>query len=65
MANDKNKDGKLSKAELPERMQGIFARADANKDGFLTKAELTKFTSAMGGPPGGFGGPGGGRRDDH
>lgn len=55
MANDKNKDGKLSKDELPERMQGIIARADTNKDGKLSKDELTKFASSMGGP----GGPGG------
>jgi Ca2+-binding EF-hand superfamily protein len=39
-AYDANKDGKLSKEELPERMQGIFARADTNKDGFLTKDEV-------------------------
>ena len=52
---DKNKDGKLSKDELPERMQGIIARADTNKDGKLSKDELTKFASSMGGP----GGPGG------
>jgi Ca2+-binding EF-hand superfamily protein len=52
MANDKNKDGKLSKDELPERMQGIMARADTNKDGKLTRDELTKFASSMGGPGG-------------
>src|SRR3954469_3936856 len=27
MAFDKNKDGKLTKSEVPERMQGMFARA--------------------------------------
>ena len=52
MANDKNKDGKLSKDELSERMQGIMARADTNKDGKLTRDELTKFASSMGGPGG-------------
>ncbi|MBY0502263.1 MAG: EF-hand domain-containing protein [Bryobacteraceae bacterium] len=52
---DENKDGKLAKTEVPERMQGIFARADANHDGFLTRDELTKVTVAQdrraGGPP--------------
>lgn len=53
---DENKDGKLSKAEVPERMQGIFARADSDHDGFLTRDELTKATVAQdrrapGGPP--------------
>ena len=53
---DSNKDGKLSKDEVPERMQGIFARADADKDGFLTRDELTKTTATQerrgpGGPP--------------
>ena len=41
MAFDENKDGKLAKAEVPERMQGIFARADANHDDILTRDELT------------------------
>ncbi|MCX6608815.1 MAG: EF-hand domain-containing protein [Acidobacteria bacterium] len=40
MAFDKNGDGKLSKAELPERMQGMLARGDKDGDGFLTTAEL-------------------------
>lgn len=56
---DENQDGKLSKAEVPERMQGIFARADSNADGLLTRDELTKATTAQerstterrGGPP--------------
>lgn len=37
MSFDKDNDGKLSAAELPERMQGMMARADKNNDGFLTK----------------------------
>ena len=40
LAFDKNKDGKLQKAEVPERMQGLFTRGDANKDGILTTAEI-------------------------
>ena len=53
---DENKDGKLSKSEVPERMQGIFARADTNQDGLLTREELSRATVAQdrrgpGGPP--------------
>lgn len=40
MAFDKNKDGKLTKDEVPERMQAIFDRADTNKDGALTETEI-------------------------
>jgi Ca2+-binding EF-hand superfamily protein len=40
MAFDKNKDGKLTKAEVPERLQGLFDRADANHDGILTADEI-------------------------
>lgn len=49
---DKNKDGKLTKEELPERMQGIFGRADANNDGVLTRDEVQKATAGMGGDRG-------------
>jgi Ca2+-binding EF-hand superfamily protein len=42
MQFDKNKDGQLSKDEVPERMQGIFARNDTNKDGRLTREELAQ-----------------------
>lgn len=42
MNNDKNKDGKLTKDELPERMQAMFDRIDTNKDKEIDKAELTK-----------------------
>ena len=46
--NDANHDGKLSKAETPERMQELFERADLNKDGFLTKDEMAKAFENMG-----------------
>ena len=51
LAFDKNKDGKLQKDEVPERMPGLFTRGDANKDGILTTAEIrglatTQATSA-------------------
>jgi hypothetical protein len=58
MESDENKDGKLSKTEVPERMQTFFARADANNDGEVTKEELTKAVedqAAQGPRRGGFG----------
>jgi Ca2+-binding EF-hand superfamily protein len=54
MSFDKNHDGKISKDELPERMQGLFERADANKDGFLTPEEIravAKAQAAAANPP--------------
>jgi hypothetical protein len=44
---DRNGDGQLSKEELPERLQGLFARGDANKDGILSKDELRKLAEAQ------------------
>jgi Ca2+-binding EF-hand superfamily protein len=40
MEFDADKDGRLTRAEVPERLQGLFERADANKDGVLTPAEI-------------------------
>lgn len=37
--NDRNKDGKLTKDELPDQMQSIFVRADANGDGVIDRKE--------------------------
>ena len=45
---DENKDGKLSKQELPERMHAIFARQDQNKDDVLDKAELDRMAAQFG-----------------
>jgi Ca2+-binding EF-hand superfamily protein len=66
MAFDANGDGKLSRAELPPRFQGIFDRGDTNKDGFLTPDEIRKALAAQTPPPdaegrGGRGGGEGGR----
>ncbi|MEM9482038.1 MAG: alpha/beta hydrolase fold domain-containing protein [Verrucomicrobiota bacterium] len=36
---DKNKDGKLAKAELPQALQKNFAKVDTNKDGFISLQE--------------------------
>lgn len=61
---DKDKDGKLVKEELPERMQGFFDRLDANSDGGVSAAELAEARRKMqsaagaGGPDGA--GPAGG-----
>jgi len=71
MRFDKNKDGKLTKAEVTDqRLRRLFDRADADKDGTVTKAELTALASQFQqqeadgprgfGPPGGFPPPGGG-----
>jgi hypothetical protein len=37
---DKNKDGKLSKAEIEGPLKNDFAKVDKNKDGFITEAEF-------------------------
>ncbi|MBZ0137429.1 MAG: hypothetical protein K8I27_13765 [Planctomycetes bacterium] len=55
---DKDKDGKLSKEEVPEQMQGFFDTLDTDADGFLTKEELDVI-NRMGGRGGNRGGRGG------
>ena len=73
MAFDRDHDGKISKSELPERMQPMLERGDANHDGFLTADEIQKLAEAQQPPEGGagpggrgegFGGPGRGTRGD-
>lgn len=44
---DKNKDGKLSKGELPDPMWERISRADANGDAALSKEELDTFREKM------------------
>ncbi|MEZ5992590.1 MAG: hypothetical protein R3E76_09570 [Planctomycetota bacterium] len=46
---DKDKDGKLSKEELPERMQGFFDMLDTDGDGFVSKDELNALSGGRGG----------------
>jgi hypothetical protein len=53
MGNDKNKDGKVTKDELPENAQGMLDRLDENKDGALDKAELERAGQGFGRRPGG------------
>ncbi|MEE3369965.1 MAG: hypothetical protein VX346_11530 [Planctomycetota bacterium] len=72
MSFDDNKDGQLSKEELPERMQRILARHDRDENGKLDRTELQNMAaeasrrSGRGGfggrDRGGFGG-GRGERD--
>jgi Spy/CpxP family protein refolding chaperone len=72
MAYDKNKDGKVTRDELPERMQHLVKLGDTNKDGVLDKEEIKKLATRLanqgrfggfggrrgrGGPRGGPGGP--------
>ena len=43
---DTNNDGKLSKAEAPDRLQQQFPSIDKNNDGFLDRDELLQFFSS-------------------
>jgi len=45
--HDTNKDGKLSKDELPEHCRDAFAEIDTNKDGFITQDELQAHADRM------------------
>jgi hypothetical protein len=55
MAFDKNKDGKVTRDELPERMQFLIELGDTNKDGALDKDEIKKLATTRATTPGGFG----------
>ena len=52
MSFDKNKDGKVTKEELPDRLHYLIEMGDTNKDGALTREELkavaTKINQASG-----------------
>ena len=48
MGFDSNRDGQISKSEMPERMRGLFDRADTNRDGFLSPEEIKKFSETQG-----------------
>lgn len=47
MGFDRNGDGRLDRSEVPERMQGLFDRADTNKDGVLTPEEIRTLAKAQ------------------
>lgn len=44
---DRNKDGRLSQAELPNALQANFARVDTNSDGFISPDEDNAFRSRV------------------
>jgi Ca2+-binding EF-hand superfamily protein len=49
---DTNKDGKLSRDEVPDGMRPRFAAADKNSDGFLDRDELLHMFTTQQGPGG-------------
>jgi hypothetical protein len=54
MSFDKNKDGKITKDELPERMQFLIELGDAGKGGALDRDQVRKLVTARAGSaPGG------------
>ena len=55
MAFDKNKDGKVTRDELPERMHHLITLGDTNKDGALDRDEIKKLVAARATAPGPFG----------
>jgi hypothetical protein len=59
MRFDRNKDGKVSKDELPERMHHLIALGDTNKDGALDRDEIKKLATRLSPAQGGFGFGGG------
>jgi hypothetical protein len=46
MAFDKNKDGKITRDELPERMQFLIDLGDTNKDGALDRDEIKQLATS-------------------
>lgn len=53
MAFDRNGDGQLTRDELPDRMAGLFDRADADHNGILTADEIRKAAQASTAPASG------------
>jgi hypothetical protein len=53
---DKDKKGKVTRADLPERMQFLIDLGDTNKDGALDKEEIRKLAVKLASGPGGLGG---------
>lgn len=60
MSFDKNKDGKVSREELPDRLHYLIEMGDTNKDGVLTREELKAVATKINlraGPNGGGNAP--------
>jgi hypothetical protein len=55
MSFDKNKKGKVTREDLPERMHHLIALGDTNKDGALDRDEIRKLATTMAPTAGGFG----------
>jgi hypothetical protein len=56
MAFDKNKDGKVTRDELPDRMHHLIELGDTNKDGALDRDEVWKMAAKVAAISGVFGG---------
>ncbi len=63
MSFDKNKDGKVTKEELPDRLHYLIEMGDTNKDGALTREELKAIATKIN-LPGGTRGTGDSGGDD-
>src|SRR5262249_38542181 len=48
MSFDKNKDGKVTRDELPERMHYLIEQGDTNKDGALDRDEIRTLATRLG-----------------
>jgi hypothetical protein len=48
-AMDKNRDGKITKAEATSPFARMFSRVDSNSDGVIDEAELKRMSSRFGG----------------
>jgi hypothetical protein len=55
MSFDKDRKGKVTRDDLPDRMQFLIELGDTNKDGALDKDEVRKLATKLAATPGGFG----------
>ena len=46
MSLDKNDDGKVSREEVPQRLNRLM-QADTNGDGYISRAEAAKFVNTL------------------